>query len=239
MPGPLRGLHRRFGYNPPIVTSARHFLSPAEAASVDEQIAGIEARTGTQIVTAVVARSDAYVELPWKAFALGVSMAAFALVGANALSPQWTTAVTPLLDAAVILCTGAAAALLAVFVPPFARLFLRASRRDLELRVHAESLFLRHGLFSTRERSAVLILISLFERRVEILADTGLHDRISEREWQRVVASMTPHLREKRLLQALRHGLTATGDLLASTNMRTPDSMSDELPNAPIEEPGS
>ena len=45
------------------------FLSRAEA----DGAARVEARTGAQLVTAIVARSDAYVELPWKAFALGAA----------------------------------------------------------------------------------------------------------------------------------------------------------------------
>ena len=80
-------------------------------------------------------------------------------------------------------------------MPAFARLFLRAARRDVEVRQYAQSLFLTRGLFGTRDRTAVLILISLFERRIEILPDVGLHGRVSETDWQTVIARMTPHLR--------------------------------------------
>ena len=72
-------------------------------------------------------------------------------------------------------------------VPPFARLFLAAHRRDLEVRQHAQSLFLTRELFATRARTGVLILVSLFERRIEILPDTGLHARVSEADWRGVV----------------------------------------------------
>ena len=51
----------------------------------------------------------------------------------------------------------------------FGRLFLRQSRIDSEVRQYSESMFLRRSLFATSRRTGILILISLFERRVDIV----------------------------------------------------------------------
>src|SRR6266478_3032193 len=48
-------------------------LQPEESDAIDRRIAAVEAHTGVQVLAAVVPRSDSYVELPWKAFALGAS----------------------------------------------------------------------------------------------------------------------------------------------------------------------
>ncbi len=213
------------------------FLSDAEADAIDAQIGRLESRTGVQVVTAVIGKSDTYVELPWKAFALGAALAGFAVVLADMRWPQWGTSHTALIHATTILGAAAASALLAVFVPPFARLFLRATRRDLEVRQHAQSLFLTRELFKTRGRTGVLILVSLFERRVEILPDTGLHARVSEANWESVIARMTPRLREARPFPALQEGLAALEDLLASKGFQ-PGAGPNELPDRPIEERG-
>ena len=45
-----------------------------------------------QLVTAVIGKADSYVELPWKAFALGAALAGLVLVVADALSPRWSGA---------------------------------------------------------------------------------------------------------------------------------------------------
>ena len=213
------------------------FLSNAEADAIDAEIGRLESRTGVQVVTAVVGKSDTYVELPWKAFALGAALAGFAVVLADTAWPQWVTSHTALIHATTILGVAAASALLAVFVPPFARLFLRPTRRDLEVRQHAQSLFLTRELFKTRGRTGVLILVSLFERRVEILPDIGLHARISEAEWKAVIARMTPRLREARPFDALQEGLAALADLLASKGFQ-PGAGPNELPDRPIEDRG-
>ncbi len=72
------------------------FLNDAEADTIDAQIGRLESRTGVQVVTAVVGKSDTYAELPWAAFALGAALAGFAVVLADAVRPQWITSHTAL-----------------------------------------------------------------------------------------------------------------------------------------------
>jgi putative membrane protein len=211
-------------------------LSSAESDVIEALVAKVELRTGAQVVVAAIRKADSYVELPWKAFALGASFAAFAAVLADLLRPQWVTSETTLVSAVFILAAAASCALLAVFVPRFARLFLRGARGDLEVRQYAQSLFLTRELFRTQNRTAVLILVSEFERRMEILPDVGLHKRVSEAEWRRVIDALAPRLREARPLHALQEGLAALEDLLVSKGFRGRAGMQDELPEHPIDQ---
>jgi putative membrane protein len=215
------------------------YLVAADAAAVDQLVARVESRTGVQIATAIVGRSDAYTELPWKAFALGASLSAFVLVAADAWNPQWVTPYTALLHAAAILLSAAALAAAAMFVPAFARLLLRRHRAEIETRRYAESLFFRRGLFRTRARTAVLILISLFERRIDIIADDGLQSRVAPADWDGVIARMTPHLRNERPFDAVRDALDAVEALLISKGFQGDPRANDELPNRVIEETGA
>jgi putative membrane protein len=201
-------------------------------------VAGIEDRTGTQIVPAVVGKSDSYAEVPWMAFAAGASLASLALVIADALWPHWTVSYTAVMHAIAILGAGAASALIAIFAPPFGRLFLRQSRIDSEVRQYAESMFLRRSLFATSRRTAILILISLFERRIEIVADEGCHPRVTLADWQAVIARMAPRLRERRPGDALREALTAVDALLQARGFTRGDGPADTLSNRAIEERG-
>jgi putative membrane protein len=215
-------------------------LSKAEADAITARSAEFESRVGVQVIAAIIGKADAHVELPWKAFALGAVLSGLAVVVADLARPQWLTANVALIDAVTILGTGAASALLAVFVPAYARLFLRSTRRDAEVRRYAEALFLRHELFKTRERNGILILVSCFERKVEILADLGLHRRVSDAEWRPVIARMTPLLRERRFAEALLEGLSATEELLAAKGLkaRVGEGAENELPDRPINEGG-
>jgi putative membrane protein len=216
----------------------RAFLDQGESAALEQAIAGLETQTGVQVVTAVIGKADSYVELPWKAFALGTALGGLVLVVADALSPRWSGAENALILAVAMLGAGASSALLAVVAPPYARLFLRASRRDVEVRHYAQAFFLRRELFATRGRTGILLLVSLFERKLEILADVGLHARFDAADWRAVIDAMTPLLRERRCFGALRQGVGRIETLLLAKGM-TATRGGNELSDRPVQETGA
>jgi putative membrane protein len=213
------------------------YLNADEAASLDALVVRLESATGVQIVPAIVGRSDSYAEVPWTAFGLGAGFASLALVVSDRMRPDWVTASTALTHAMAVLGVGAICTILTLFAPPLARLLLHRRRTEAEVRQYAESLFLRRGLFATRARTGVLVLVSLFERRIEIIADTGFEGRVTATDWQSVIARMAPHLRNRRPFEALREALTAVEALLASKGF-SGGGGGNELPNAAIEERG-
>jgi putative membrane protein len=213
------------------------YLTGGETASLDALVVRLEARTGVQIVPGVVGKSDSYPEVPWKAFAIGASFSGLGVIVADDLRPQWVTASTVLIHVIVILAVAATCALLAAFWPPIARLLVRSTRAHIEVRQHAESLFLRRGLFATRNRVGILVLVSLFEKRIEIIADTGFDGRVTEADWRDVITRMTPHLERRRPFEALRDALHAIEGLLTASGFRA-EGAGDELPNTAIQERG-
>jgi len=214
------------------------YLNADEAASLDALVVRLESATGIQIVPAIVGRADSYDEIPWAAFGLGAAFTALTLVLSDRVRPDWVTASTAATHATAVLGAGALCTLLAMFLPAIGRLLLHRRRTEVEVRQYAESLFLRRALFATRARTGLLVLVSLFERRIEIIADTGFDGRVTSAEWQQVVARMTPHLRNHRPFEALRDALTAIETLLGAKGFRGTGG-DNELPNAAIEERGA
>ncbi len=203
---------------------------------MDRRIAEAEKRTGAQIVVAVIHRSDSYSELPWKAFALGVSVAGLLVFIFDLLWPGWNSQTTVLISVATILAAGIISALLSLYIPEFARLFLVAHRAEAEVRQYAESLFLSHELFATRRRTGILLLVSLFERQVILLPDTGLNKRLSRKAMQKIIGQMTPFLASGQVTGAVEQGLLKLVGILA---VKTPGkSRKNELREEIIEEKG-
>ena len=93
---------------------------------------------------------------------------------------------------------GAACALAAVYVPAFARLFLRKSRAEVEVAQYANDQFLARELFATPGRNALLVVVGMLEHCVVILPDKGLRDHVTAAEWDAVIARMTERLRCRR-----------------------------------------
>jgi uncharacterized membrane protein len=73
---------------------------------------------------------------------------------------------------------------------------LRVSLRGTPARSRAQQLFARFGVGETREASGVLIYIQLLDRRVEILADRGIAERVGQVEWERICHEMEAAFRQ-------------------------------------------
>ena len=213
-------------------------LTPQEADAIEARIARVEARTGADVVTAVVGRSDSYPELAWKAFALGAVVAALVVVVLDAWRPEWATVHTTWFDVVPILAAGALSALGAITIPEYGRLFLDRVRSAGEVRQYAQSLFLERQLSRTRSRHGVLVLASLFERKVEIVADVGFDGRVDAAAWDEAIEAMTPLLAAARPAEALLRALERIEALLTARGFVAGGAGS-ELSNRPIDEDGA
>jgi len=132
--------------------------------------------------------------------------------------------------------TGAACALACISLPGFARLFLDVHRAEVETRQYAESLFLSHELYATRGRTGVLLLVSLFERQVIMLIDTGLAKRLGRDVSQGIVTRMTMLLAAGLVAKAFEAGLDGLTEVLGATAPAA--EAGNELPNGILEEKG-
>jgi putative membrane protein len=180
---------------------------------VRERVAAFEHATGVELVTALLPRCDDYPEIPWKAFAFGAAAATLVLLLAAALPgfgidsrPQWSGGL-PLAPLASALAAGLVLAAAAAFVGPVARLFLSGTRAEAEARQAAQVLFLEHELFGTAGRTGVLLLVAQFERRVVLVADRGLRERLPPGVLDEVVAVVTAGLGRGSLEAAFAAGI--------------------------------
>ncbi|MBN2104041.1 TPM domain-containing protein [bacterium] len=210
-------------------------LSDHDRDQLDRLVAETEKNTNTQIVLAVIRRSDNYEELPWKAFALGASVAGLVILILNLFFCTWYQPETALLIVAATLAGGFVFALLTVLEPGFAKWFLSAHRAKVEVKQYAQSLFLQRELFATSRRTGILLLVSLFERKVVVLPDKGLNDQLTKKAMKRVIAEMTPLLKRKKTCEAFEAGLKRLSRILAA---ESPGIAKNELPDQIIEEKG-
>lgn len=88
-------------------------------------------------------------------------------------------------------------------------------------RIRTESVYrraLRHfvesGIYATRERSGILIFVSIMEREVRILADSGISAHIDQAEWDRLASSLALGIRSKKAGHALVQAVQECGLML-------------------------
>jgi putative membrane protein len=214
------------------------FLDALAESAVKQRVADLERSTGVEVVAAVIARADSHPEIPWKAFALGASLALLVAVAAALTAPGWEAAEAIVETAVATLAVGAAAALATVWIAPLARLFLSRARRQAEVLQYAQAMFLDAGLQRTPRRDGILLLVALFEREVVALADLGVRERIGPAGLDKVISAVTATLKRGQVKEALLDGLARLEETLAASGFRAQPGEPNEVAEALIQQRG-
>ncbi|MFN0300769.1 MAG: TPM domain-containing protein [Burkholderiales bacterium] len=105
--------------------------------------------------------------------------------------------------------------------------------RSTGSRSRAVHLFGELGVWDTEENSGVLIYVLLADRRVEIVADRGVHRRVGEGAWVAICRTMQDEFRARRFKAGALDGVAAVSALLVK-HFPADRSNPDELSNRPI-----
>jgi uncharacterized membrane protein len=97
----------------------------------------------------------------------------------------------------------------------------------------AIELFSRLRVWDTEQNAGVLIYLLLADRRVEIVADRGIHARVGATAWEAICGAMQREFAQRRFEQGAITGVRAISDLLA-THFPPRGVNPDELPNRPV-----
>ncbi len=125
---------------------------------------------------------------------------------------------------------------LLVSLPSGIRLFVSKERMVFKVRRRAELAFYEHGLHKTREGTGILIMASLLERRVQVLADKAINERVPPGTWDDLVQEMIQGIKDGRATEAFCRAIERCGDLLAQHFPARPGDNPDELADDLIQE---
>jgi uncharacterized membrane protein len=87
----------------------------------------------------------------------------------------------------------------------------------------AVAVFERLGMHRTAERHGVLVYVSVTDRKLAVIGDRGIHERVGEAYWRRIVEDVARHLREERPRDGLVHAVRELGEALRQHFPRRPD----------------
>lgn len=111
---------------------------------------------------------------------------------------------------------------------PFGALLAGRSARERALE-HFSGL----RVWDTEHNSGVLIYLLLADKRVEIIADRGIHSRVGAAAWEAICGEMQREFAQGRFEQGVTAGIQAISDLLAAHY--PPEGQNpNELPDKPV-----
>ena len=201
---------------------ADNFFTDTEKERIHQAILAAESKTAGEIVPIIVASSARYTEIEL----LGVVVGLFAgIIVEWFWSDPWGSEylnLWPVIGAFVGFLAGRLS-IIKRFV---------ASQDRITQAVHTLALasFSQHGLHYTRDHTGILILVSLLEHRVEVLADRGINAKVETGTWQEIVQTLTVGLKRNQACDAFCKAIDRCGEILATHFPRQADDK-DELPN--------
>jgi len=212
------------------VTRVESFFSRADLEEIEVAVHEAEGTTAGEIVPFVVSRSDHYEAAAWKGATLGAFLAVAAAAVAHQLGGFWGSFLLAwiLLPALVGGAVGFAGVAL---IRPLKLWLAGAATVDRRVHQRAAAAFVENEVFRTKERTGILIFLSLFERRVVVLGDSGINARVQQHEWNAVVAAIVKGIRSGQPGAALASAIRRCGELLTRRGVAIRPDDTDELPD--------
>ena len=199
------------------------FFTPEEQERIQQAVIAAEKKTSGEIVPMIVSASGHYAEVELSGIVIGLVLGTLA---AFIWHDPWGSVQANLLGPVV----GAILGLGTCSIPNVKRRLITKER--IAEAVHLRSLagFTAHGLHYTKAHTGILILASLLEHRVVVLADKGINDKVSARTWDELVQILTAGLKSGDACDAFCKAIERCGEILAQHFPRSAEDQ-DELAN--------
>jgi putative membrane protein len=210
-------------------TLSQKFLNLSEQQRISSLVQQMEEETSGEIVPMVVSASHSYpvaVIYGASVLALPLALLLMPLVGGF----LWMGSQNVWIFLGLFLLLYGILYVLIQRCPWLKRLFLSRKQIDEEVEEAALAAFFTEKLYKTREGNGILLFISLLERKVWVLADSGINHRIEPRQWDHIVTLITDGIREKRQCEAICAAILETGKIL-KTHFPARKNDRDELHN--------
>ena len=208
--------------------NAQNFFTAEEKGQIEKAVMAAERRTSGEIVPMIVASCRPYAEIELGGLAAGLALGTLAaLFFHDPWGPIQAQLSWPLAGGLLgyILCC----------IPAIKRRLIPKKRIDEAVHLRSLAAFTAHGLHYTRAHTGILILATLFEHRVEVLADRGINEKVQQGTWDEVVQILTPGLKSGNACEAFCRAIERCGEILAAHFPRSPDDR-DELESKLVSE---
>jgi putative membrane protein len=92
--------------------------------------------------------------------------------------------------------------------------FLNQGHVENQVSKSALAAFYSQGLYKTAADNGILLYISVLEKKVWILADSGINSRISQTTWDEIVDQLTDGIKQTNQCQAICSAIQSIGEIL-------------------------
>ena len=220
----------------PVATGKQAVLSEVERERIRQAVHAAEQQTSAEIVPMIVARSGLYRDAQHVAglIAAFLTLAAMLTIEVSWVPWGWHASNAAWLVLAVTLAYVSGSVI--GRAPAVVRLLTSHERMQQKVALRAERAFAQHAVSQTRERTGVLIMLSILEKQIYVLPDRSLAGLVSAERWKQVVQAAVERLHSRNIAEGLIQAITACGVILTEACPGRPGDNPNELPDEPIQE---
>lgn len=201
-----------------------NMISNNDRDQIRELITEAEKKSSSELVPMIVGRSDQYPAAHFRAaiivsflFSLALYFSPLAII--NPIYFLW------------IQIPGFIAGYFLANIPAVARLLITNKEIDCEVNQRAIEAFFEHNLHTTERHNGVLIFISMMERKIKIITDVGVKEKIDQKIWDEIIFQFTEKVQAGSFVEALKNTIMATSDVLENYFPRDNTPKKNELGN--------
>jgi putative membrane protein len=208
--------------------NAQDFFTAEEQERIQQSVMAAEQKTSGEIVPMLVTASGRYAEVELSCVVVGLVLGTVAaLMWHNPWGSLQIYLLWPVL--------GALLGFIIATIPAVKRRMIPNQRVTEAVHTRSLAAFTGHGLHYTKAHTGILIFTSLLERRVVVLADRGINEKVEPGTWDEVVGIITTGLRSGKAGDAFCKAIERCGEILGQHFPGSADDQ-DELANRLVTE---
>jgi putative membrane protein len=182
------------------------FISAKDADRISAAITEAERKTSGEIVGVVADQSSHYQYVPLMWAALLDLVVPWPLIHFSWMKVQWIYLIQLLVFLVLLVLA---------WHPRVRMALVPKSVANANVHRRAAEQFLAQNLYTTAGRTGVLLFVSVAEQRVEIIADSGIDDRVAKGTWQKIVNNFTAEIGAGRQVEGFIRAIDRIGAHLA------------------------
>jgi putative membrane protein len=211
-----------------MASSVSRLFSEQDLKRIREAVQEAEKKTSGEIVPFVVEQSDDYERAIWRgASATGV-LALLVFLVLYTFTEWWLPFPLPVVLLVTLAAFGCGMTL-THYVAPVKRLLAGRDLMHRRAGQRAAEAFVAEEVFDTRDRTGILIFVSVFERQVLVVGDSGINAHVNKGEWDDVVQTIIQGIRRGSFADGIVEAIGKCGQLLERRGVERRSDDTDEL----------
>jgi putative membrane protein len=223
----------QFNHQPKLSMKVENYLPKSSQEKITAAVKEAEKKVNAEIVPVFMISSDPYVEAKLRGAIMMAAVTAISILAYDHLMGWYQLFLlnNDWLFVMSIAAGGLIGYFLFGYVAALKKLMVSKTKKAQRSLAMAERVFGEYKLFETSQRNGILIFVSLFEHKIEIMPDKGLKEKVSVDEWNKVLEEMKPSLRSKNFEQAFVLSITKITEVLLTNNLNRNGDSNNELPD--------